>query len=38
MLAAFGDITTGPEDLNGDGMVNVGDVLMLLGSFGMVCG
>ena len=38
MLAAFGDITTGPEDLNGDGMVNVGDVLMLLGAFGMVCG
>ena len=38
MLAAFGDVTTGPEDLNGDGMVNVGDVLMLLGSFGMVCG
>ena len=38
MLAAFGDITTGPEDLNGDGVVNVGDVLMLLGSFGMVCG
>ena len=38
MLAAFGDVTTGPEDLNGDGMVNVGDVLVLLGSFGMVCG
>ena len=38
MLAAFGDITTGPEDLNGDGVVNVSDVLMLLGSFGMVCG
>ncbi|MGB1074477.1 MAG: hypothetical protein ACPGYZ_10325 [Flavobacteriales bacterium] len=38
MLAAFGDVTTGPEDLNGDGMVNVGDVLMLLGAFGMVCG
>ena len=38
MLAAFGDITTGPEDLNGDGMVNVSDVLILLGSFGMVCG
>lgn len=27
-----------PYDLNGDGMVNVGDVLVLLGSFGMVCG
>ena len=38
MLAAFGDVTTGPEDLNGDGVVNVSDVLMLLGSFGMVCG
>ena len=38
MLAAFGDITAGPEDLNGDGVVNVGDVLILLGSFGMVCG
>ena len=38
MLAAFGDVTSGPEDLNGDGVVNVGDVLILLGSFGMVCG
>lgn len=38
MLAAFGEVTTGPEDLNGDGMVNVSDVLILLGSFGMVCG
>ena len=37
MLAAFGEVTTGPEDLNGDGMVNVSDVLILLGSFGMVC-
>ena len=37
MLAAFGDITTGPEDLNDDGMVNVSDILLLLGSFGMVC-
>ncbi len=37
MLAAFGDITTGPEDLNGDGVVNVSDILLLLGSFGMVC-
>ena len=27
-----------PYDLNGDGMVNVGDVLVLLGSFGMGCG
>ena len=38
MLAAFGEVTTGPEDLNGDGMVNVSDVLLLLGSFGMICG
>ena len=38
MLAAFGEVTTGPEDLNGDGMVNVNDVLILLGSFGMICG
>ena len=37
MLAAFGQVTTGPEDLNGDGMVNVSDILLLLGSFGMVC-
>ena len=37
MLAAFGDVTTGPEDLNGDGLVNVGDLLLLLGSFGMIC-
>ena len=37
MLAAFGEVTTGPEDLNGDGMVNVNDILLLLGSFGMVC-
>ena len=37
MLAAFGDLTTGPEDLNDDGVVNVSDVLILLGAFGMVC-
>ena len=37
MLAAFGEVTTGPEDLNDDGMVNVSDILLLLGSFGMVC-
>lgn len=37
MLAAFGDVTTGPEDLNDDGVVNVNDILILLGSFGMVC-
>ncbi|MGB1074437.1 MAG: hypothetical protein ACPGYZ_10120 [Flavobacteriales bacterium] len=37
MLAAFGDVTTGPEDLNDDGIVNVNDILILLGSFGMVC-
>ena len=36
MLAAFGEVTTGPEDLNGDGMVNVSDVLLLLGSFGII--
>ena len=38
LLEDFGTVNSGPSDINGDGAVNVADILALLGSFGMVCG
>jgi hypothetical protein len=33
----FGGVSNCPTDINGDGLVSVGDLLALLGEFGFIC-
>ena len=33
----FGGVSNCPSDINGDGLISVGDLLVLLGQFGLSC-